>query len=273
MNDIPRRLKPAERRSVEDEIERLIGLLDKTDANPDDEPSLGWPNEMGMQQYGSAPGPLGDDLEPDEDGELSLGWENEGSPVLWRDSDEYEPDLGPTEEIDQGRRLQTLPGWKSDDGEPDLGFIGHGTGWTGEAVYDDDREDDCEDEGADIQALPHDAVDEGNDEPTLGRLETIHQGADSYSGDVEGHGYPLHFSGDGYSVGKKMLKRIGADGFVHTSPALPIAEYREIAETLPDGTVMRSIVSKMNSAAERDGEWRAPHYRAAQDRPKNEGDK
>ena len=273
MNDIPRRLKPAERRSVEDEIERLIGLLDKTDANPDDEPSLGWPNEMGMQQYGSAPGPLGEDLEPDEDGELSLGWENEGSQAVLRDSDEYEPDLGTTEEIDQVRRLQTLPGWKSDDGEPDLGFIGHGTGWTGEAVYDDDREDDCEDEGADIQALPHDAVDEGNDEPTLGRLETIHQGADSYSGDVEGHGYPLHFSGDGYSVGKKMLKRIGADGFVHTSPALPIAEYREIAETLTDSTVMRSIVSKMNSAAERDGEWRAPHYRAAQDRPKNEGDK
>jgi len=29
----------------------------------------------------------------------------------------------------------------------------------------------CEDEGADIQAQPHDATDEGNDEPNLRRLE------------------------------------------------------------------------------------------------------
>jgi hypothetical protein len=158
-----------------------------------------------------------------------------------------------------------MPGWKAEDGEPDLGFIDHGTGWTGEAVYDDDREDVCEDEGADIQAHPHDAIDEGNDEPTLGRLETIHQGAGSYSGqgDDECRNNSLGFDSGGYSIGKKMLKRIGADGFVHTAPALPIAEYREIAETLPDGTVMRSIVSKRNGAPDLDGDWPALHNRAA----------
>jgi len=250
MNDRPTNFLPVERRAVEDEIERLIGLLDGMDGDEnlettgDDEPSLGWPNAGQRPTLG-----MSDDREVDNSD--------------YEDGADNEPELGWTEEIDQQRRLQTIPGWKAEDGEPDLGFIGHGTGWTGEAVYDDDREDVSEDEGADIQAQPHDAMDEGNDEPTLGRLETIHQGAASYSGKVEGQGYPLHFDSDGYSIGKRLLKRIGADGFVHTSPALPIAEYREIAETLPDGTVMRSIVSKMDSAPDLDGDWRALHYRAA----------
>lgn len=253
MNDRPANFLPAIRRAVEDEIERLIGLLDGMDPDPDLEPWLG----------------VGDDREEDgSDAEPSHGWSddiNQSRLVHIGSSqfDECEPDLGWTDEIDQQRRLQTMPGWKAEDGEPDLGFIGHGTGWTGEAVYDDDREDVCEDEGADIQAQPHDAIDEGNDEPTLGRLETIHQGAASYSGIEDSQGGPLHFNGGGYSIGKKMLKRIGADGFVLTAPALPIAEYREIARTLPDGAVMRSIVPKMDSAPDLNGDWRALHYRAA----------
>lgn len=263
MNDRPANFLPVVRRSIEDEIERLIGLLDGMDTDADlegtgdAEPWLGWPNGCQI----ATP-----DMSCDDDRELedASGFgDADGMAVDMQG----EPDLGWTEEIDQERRLQTLPGWKVEDGEPDLGFIGSGTGWAGEAVYDDDREDVCEDEGADIQAHPHDAIDEGNDEPTLGRLETIHQGADSYMGKSEGEGRTLHFGGDGYSIGKKLLKRIGADGFVHTAPALPIAEYREIAETLPDGTVMRSIVSKLDGAPDLDGDWRALHYRAVHERP------
>jgi len=261
MNDRPANFLPAERRAVEDEIERLIGLLDGIDgdenleATGDDEPSLGWPNAGQRPQI-----EMSDDRELDD-------CDYEGGA-------DSEPDLGWTEEIDQHRRLQTMPGWKAEDGEPDLGFVGHGTGWNGEAVYDGDCEDVSEDEGADIQAQPHDAVDEGNDEPTLGRLETIHQGAASYSGisDDDIRSNALGFDSDGYSIGKRLLRRIGADDSVRTAPALPIAEYREIAETLPDGTVMRSIVSKSKTVLDLpeseavtnlNGDWRALHCRVA----------
>ncbi len=115
---------PVNRRVVEDEIERLIGLLDGIDgdenleATGDDEPSLGWPNA------GQRPRPeMSDDREVDNSD--------------YEDGADNEPDLGWTEETDQQRRLQTMPGWKAEDGEPNLGFIGHGTGWTGEAVCDE----------------------------------------------------------------------------------------------------------------------------------------
>ena len=265
MNESPANFLPGARRSIEDEIERLIGLLDGLDADADledagdAEPWLGWPNGY---QIATPDMSCDDDRELDE---ASGFGDAEGMAVDMQG----EPDLGWTEEIDQERRLQAMPGWMAEDGEPELGFVGHGAGWTGEAVYDDGREEVCEDEGADIQAQLHDAMDEGNDEPFLGRLETIHQGAGSYSGADDGQGNPLHFDGDGYSIGKKLLKRIDADGFVRTAPALPIAEFHEHVETLPDGTVMRSIVSKMTSAPDLDGDWRVQHYRTAhEDRAK-----
>jgi len=265
MNDRPANFLPAARRSIEDEIERLIGLLDGMDADPDledaddAEPWLGWPNGC---QVATGAMSCDDGRELDE---ASGFGDAEGMGVDMQG----EPDLGWTEEIDQERRLQTMPGWKVEDGEPDLGFVRHGTGWTREAVYDDDREDVCEDEGADIQARPHDAVDEGNDEPNLGRLETVEQGPGSYSGisDDDSRGNPLCFDGDGYSVGKEALRRIAADGFVRTAPALPIAEFHAHVETLPDGQVMRSIISRMDNPPDLDGDWRVLHYRAAHERP------
>jgi hypothetical protein len=246
---------------LEVEIERLIGLLDGIDgdedleATGDDEPSLGWPNA------GQRP-------------EIEMSDDREFDDCDYEDGPDSEPDLGWTEEIDQQRRLQTVPGWKAEDGEPELGFVGHGTGWACETIYDDDREDVSEDEGADIQSQPHDAAHEGDDEPTLGRLETIHQGAASYSGisDDDIRSNALGFDSDGYSIGKHLLRQIGADGSVRTAAALPIAEYREIAETLPDGTVTRSIVSKSKTVLDLpesetvsnlNGDWRALHCRAA----------
>lgn len=256
MNDIPRKLKPAERRKVEDEIERLIGLLDTTDANPDDEPSLGWPNAMGPQQFGSTPGRLdddreddGDDLEPDEDGEFSLGWENGGSQAVLRDSDEYEPDLDTTEEIDQVRRLQTLPGWKSDDGEPDLGWVeNHGSGFrAGEST--DDREGDDEREGDNADA-----------EPFLGWSEAQSECGAAPSGDE----FPpvgrssLQFLGEGYQEARKALRELN-----RKNPPI------ERAERLPDGVILRTFSTEPPA----DDDWRLMHYRAAHDRLSNEGDK
>lgn len=95
--------------------------------------------------------------------------------------------------------------------EPSLG------GYSGDT---EDREYQCEDEGVeddteeenehggDIQDEPHDARDEGDDEPNLGRLESIHQGIGSYSGhsiEVQAGGL-LHFDGDGYHDGQKLLR-------------------------------------------------------------------
>jgi phage repressor protein C with HTH and peptisase S24 domain len=82
-----------------------------------------------------------------EDGH-SLGWQNEGSQERL-DASHYEPELGSTEEIDQAKRNEIRPGLGGavHDGEPDLGFVGIGTGHrAGEGQ--DDREDQCEDEGA-----------------------------------------------------------------------------------------------------------------------------
>lgn len=97
--------------------------------------------------------------------------------------------------------------------EPSLG------GYTGDT---EDREYQCEDEGVeddheeenehggDINDAPHDQADEGNDEPNLGRLETIHQGAGSYVGasDDTWNGANLQFDGDGYLAGREVLRNL-----------------------------------------------------------------
>lgn len=63
------------------------------------------------------------------DEEYSLGWQDEGSQETLNMWGEYEADLGTTEELDQVRRIEVSEEWQCDDGEPDLGFVGHGTGW------------------------------------------------------------------------------------------------------------------------------------------------
>jgi hypothetical protein len=80
---------PVTRQAVEAQIDALIDLLDTIDADPDDEPSLGycstsWEHapQTGVDFTGNAN--AGDDrededeCEPSEDGEASLGWLNEG---------------------------------------------------------------------------------------------------------------------------------------------------------------------------------------------------
>lgn len=268
MNDIPRKLKPAERRKVEDEIERLIGLLDTTDANPDDEPSLGWPNALGPQQFGSTSGALnddreddGDDLEPDDDNERSFGWENEGSQAVLRDSDEYEPELGTTEEIDQVRRLQTLPGWKLEDGEPYLGWVeNHGKGIL--------SADTATDEEFDVGDAP-----EGHDErePDLGWPERCGLGFDEWeaSGGASQAGCDPElevladfdrsdFRGDGYQEAREALRELN-----RKNPP------KERAERLSDGVILRTFSTEPPPA----DDWRLMHYRAAHDRLSSEGDK
>ncbi|MBN9252635.1 MAG: hypothetical protein BGO03_12010 [Mesorhizobium sp. 61-13] len=255
MNDIPRKLKPAERRKVEDEIERLIGLLDTTDTNPDDEPSLGWPNALGPQQFGSTPGALnddreddGDDLEPDEDGEFSLGWENEGSQAVLRDSDEYEPELGTTEEIDQVRRLQTLPGWKLEDGEPYLGWVeNHGKG-----IHPDETDDDRESEN---EHGREDSLDGGATEHGIADEDALK--SDEFTFASPSQGGP-DFRGEGYKEARKALRELNRKN----PPA-------ERAERLPDGVILRVFSTEPPP----DDDWRLMHYRAAHDRLSSEGDK
>lgn len=79
------------------------------------------------------------------DEECELGWDNEGDQSRLRAAPDHdEPELGWTEEIDQTRNNEQDPNvWLCEDGEPDLGFVGHGTGYkAGETT--DDREDDDE---------------------------------------------------------------------------------------------------------------------------------
>lgn len=70
----------------------------------------------------------------------------------------------------------------------------------------DDREDENE-HGGDVLDIPHD--DEGDAEPNLGRLETVNQGRNSYSGNGEDESAgSLGFNGDGYRAGKKVLRNL-----------------------------------------------------------------
>ena len=244
MNERPTTFDRVARRNIEEEIERLIGLLDVADTDPDLED---------------------DELEHDaSDDEHSIGWADEGSQASLTVAAELEPELGWTEEIDQVRRSdRDLSMWLCEDGEPILGWRENaGLGIpTGEPS--DDCEEACEDEGADIQAQPHDATDEGNDEPNLGRLETVCQLAASYSG-VGGDAPPvgreaIAFTGDGY--GKQMLRSAGIAAQVRTAPALPVARCVEKSQALPDGSIFRTFVAESFDPFERD--WRRAHYQAA----------
>lgn len=252
MNDIPATFDRAARRNIEDEIERLIGLLDTADADPDLED---------------------DELEHDAfDDEHSTGWADEGNQASLTVAAELEPELGWTEELDQVRRSERdMSSWLCEDGEPVLGWrenAGMGIP-TGEPA--NDCEEASEDEGADIQAQPHDATDEGDDEPNLGRLETVCQLAASYSG--AGDDAPpigreaIAFTGEGYGVGKQMLRSAGiAAAQVCTSPALPVARYVEKSQALPDGSIFRAFAAESIDPFAED--WRRAHYRASR-RAKN----
>lgn len=97
----------------------------------------------------------------------------------------------------------------SEDLEPSHGWLNVGS----QAHLHAQILDECEEEnehGGDIQDVPHDASDEGNDEPTLGRLETIQQTAASYTGVAEEDAVSaaVRFDGDGCLAGRAVLRNL-----------------------------------------------------------------
>lgn len=153
------------RRAVEDEIERLIAMLDSMEPDPDLEPWLG----------------SGDDRE-DQCEDEGAQCEGEG------DWNELEPTMG----------------WQEQGSQAHL-----------HATYNDECEEENE-HGGDIQDVPHDAVDEGNDEPFLGWAETCGQGPkigiDATPNDIDpdpqDYGGGLRFDGDGCLAGREVLRNL-----------------------------------------------------------------
>lgn len=248
MNDFQATFDRAARRNIEDEIERLIGLLDVADADPDLED---------------------DELEHDaSDDEHSTGWADEGSQASLTVAAELEPELGWTEELDQvWRSERDMSSWLCEDGEPVLGWREN----AGMGIPTGEPSNDCEEasegEGADIQAQPHDASDQGDDEPNLGRLETVCQLAASYTG-VSDDAPPtdreaLAFLGEGYDAGRRILRSAGASAQVRLPAAL--ARYVEKSQAQPNGSIFRhfSAESAAESVDPFEDDWRRAHYRAA----------
>jgi hypothetical protein len=150
------------------------------------------------------------------------------------------------------------------DNEPTLGWS-----TVGEMGSRDDLEEECEDEGAQCEDEGAQCEDEGaqcedegaatgDNEPNLGRLETMHQGIGSYGGlsdDETGLlAGNLDFKSEGYSIGNEMLRAIGANR-VRVSPGLPRGKWAELAHKLPDGTIMRTFLAP--------GDSRSPELRAS----------
>lgn len=93
MSAVARLSDPTVRRSIEDEIERLISLLDLTDPDPDLEPYLAG----GIEVVGT------DDREGDaSDDEWSLGWTRTGAFGLGEDLEGNLADSATELERDEG---------------------------------------------------------------------------------------------------------------------------------------------------------------------------
>lgn len=182
MDAITLTLNPGDRLTLSTTIERLIGLLDGMEADPDiesngdAEPWLGAserhpePSRLKERKSDSAmhsqetwaSGDAADQEDAcedegaqcddegahDTDVELSLGWENEGSQEEYSGglNGDHEANLGTTEEFDQVRRLETALGYvAAGEAEPDLGWAEtHGRGIVGDQNCIDDREHDDE---------------------------------------------------------------------------------------------------------------------------------
>jgi hypothetical protein len=254
------------RASIENEIERLIALLDDMEPDPDledngdDEPWLGaqtrvpasWESPWGRSgvltrdsvasQEEWATG-VSDDREVECEGEgeavdaeYSFGWQNEGSQANLSYPTEAEADLSTTEGMDQARRIIEIDGWHVQDGEPDLGFVGISTGWRPGEVLDD-REDENEHR------------DDSDDEPTMGWTETCGQGLRigvdvspayfGYDPDIGDYtGGPAMFDGSGRLDARNALRAA-----LQKPPLDVLPEYVERSLTLPDGTTMRTFVA------------------------------
>lgn len=158
------------------------------------------------------------DLEASADDEPSLGWTTSGSGMS---VSTYKLDLDL--ERDDSDKEDTL-GW------------GQGS----QAFLHVDQYDEAEEEnehGGDVQDEPHDRLDEGNDEPFLGRLETIHQGPGTYSyGADDLRPHALAFDGSGYINARNALRKVNGQPPLGSASLQPVAEH---ATRLSDGTVFR----------------------------------
>jgi len=201
-----------DRASIATSIERLINMLDAMEPDPDlepylagchhndqiidlegdesfygdcdREPSLGAPERHPClerrysretkadrgehtQLHWATGDSSGEDCEHDDEREHECEDEGAQCDDEGADQGDREPDFGWTNHIDQtlANRIEegVNPAWAVDGGEPDLGFVGHGTGWRkGEDVQDreacqlgdDEREHDHAEHGiADADAM------------------------------------------------------------------------------------------------------------------------
>ncbi|MCO5157580.1 MAG: hypothetical protein M9945_12670 [Aquamicrobium sp.] len=153
------------------------------------------------------------------DEEYSLGWQDEGSQETLNMWGEYEAGLGTTEDLDQVRRIEVSEGWKCSDGEPDLGFVGHGTGWrAGEET--DDREDENEHGRSD-------SVDGGATEHGICDSDAMHTYEEGFfaewPGDGSGHRIADHLlAAHTISAAKTVIRQEGYE------PVVLIPELRTV---------------------------------------------
>ncbi len=142
-------------------IERLMGVLDDLDGDPEMEPTLGAIEQHPAPYSGSSPvygkqvrTPDGDQTDWSNGGDVDERervCEDEGACIQsqphdddGRSSSDTEPNLGWPEQIDQEARLLRQPGWFDEDGEPELGWTHHGRGLAAGEDLHDDREGDDE---------------------------------------------------------------------------------------------------------------------------------
>lgn len=168
---------------LEQHLEAMISFLDELDGDADDEPSLAAP-EYHPGIYGQGSQELWaqcnlnelegehDGCEPQGDEEPSLGWTIEGAVHPDIMSDEAEPSLG-APEAGSGSQLEWAKGESHD------------------------REEDCEDEGA--------QCDGGGGDEAYDNGCADADGADEQWG---GFGYVQGFDGSGYEVGAAMVRRV-----------------------------------------------------------------
>jgi len=161
-----------------------------------------------------------------------------------------EPSLGLTEEINQVRRTETDPKqWYVEDGEPELGWTGHGMGCTKDEPGDDrEGDDECEPNG--------DELDHNGDE-----------GDTSFTED-EPYGSMGAPDGSGHKIAKQLLRenarRLSSGDIVREiSPPAKGAATRIVfgKGNVVDPDWMVDAIPQIDPA-----KWREAHYRAAHER-------
>ena len=162
------------RAKCERAVERLLAVLDTLEADPDEEPSLGFSEPSrpdwagGLDQRRIAEGST-DDREQGDDDEPNVGWESHGAQVsLGAGAHDAEPALGWSDNMDQTRHRRSTT---EHEDEPALGFLErHSAASCDQNEHDlgygrgDDREDEHDGREPDVE-----------DEPSLGSVHAPDQ--------------------------------------------------------------------------------------------------